>query len=250
MALPTNRATFKQFCLNRLGAPVIKINVDDDQVEQRIDYALLKFRDYHFDGQMRWFLPVQITQADQDNRYVTIPDNVNCLDVVGVFDVSSTLMGAGIWNVQYQWVLSNLDMFRSIDLTNYVVALQGLQMLQQILAGKQAVRHDRYGSKLYVDMDWTQLAVGDFIVLDMYVAVDAADPANAKIWTDPWLMQYSTAQMKQAWGNNMKKYDEVVILGGVKMNGQRIYDEATQELADLEAKLMSDYSYPVMDFIG
>ncbi len=76
MAKPTTRATFKNYCLRRLGFPVIDINVDDDQVDDRIDDALQFFEDYHFDGVEEMFLKHQITAADINRGWIYCPNSV------------------------------------------------------------------------------------------------------------------------------------------------------------------------------
>src|SRR5210317_516986 len=107
MALPINRLEFKQWCLRKLGAPVIEINVDDDQVEDRIDEAIAYWNDYHFDGTQRVFLKHQVTQEDKDNGYIPVPDNI--IGIVNIFPITSSFFSSsGMFSAQYQFALNNL----------------------------------------------------------------------------------------------------------------------------------------------
>ena len=82
MATPNSRATFKEYLLRRLGKPVIEINIDDDQMDDRIDEALLYYQDYHFDGTQDMFLKHEITDTDIANEYITIAN-----DFIGIVDI-------------------------------------------------------------------------------------------------------------------------------------------------------------------
>lgn len=250
MAVPTTRSEFKSAVLRRLGDGVIQINVSDAQVEDRIDYALLKARDYHFDFSARTYVAHQVTAEDRTNKYIILPDDV--LEVYGVFDTSSTLMGGTIFNLRYQFALTNFEgIFRALDLSNYVIVLQNLQLLEQVLVGKTPVRWNRYNKKLHVDADWEHtFPVDSFIMIEAWLALDAEDPDNVHLWGDPWLLEYATAQVKQMWGNNLKKYGNIQMPGGIIYNGQQIYDEAEREIEKLESRLMLDYSIPPLDMMG
>ena len=141
MAPPTDRDEFKALILRRLGDGAITVNVTDDQVEDAIDYSLSRFRDMHFDGSFRTYVPHEITSNNISDGYLTVANNV--LEVTEVFPLSSTLMGVGMWNLQYQFLLTSLDLFRSVDLSNWVIVNQNLQMMQGILVGQQPVRFNR-----------------------------------------------------------------------------------------------------------
>lgn len=246
MAIPASRAEFKETCLRRLGKPVIKINVSTEQVDDRIDYALSKFRDYHFDGTQKTYVPYQVTDTDKANKYITVANNV--IEVTNLFPVDSTIMGSGAWNVQYQFLLTSMEVFRSMDMSNWVIVMQNLQMIQDILVGKQPIRFNRFDNKLYIDMSWDFLVAGDFLVYEAYVVVDP--DTYTKMWADPWLTQYATAQIKQQWGEHLAKYGGMQMPNGMAFNGQRIHDEATREIEKLETEVIRDYSLPVYNMIG
>jgi len=144
-----------------------------------------------------------------------------------------------------------MEVFRSLDLSNWVMVMQNLQQIQEVLVGQQPIRHNRYDNKLYIDTSWETIGAGTFIVYSAYVAADPT--VQTKVWSDPWLQLYTTAQIKQRWGNIMSKYDGLPIVigtGGLTMNGQRMKEEAEAEIQRLEDRLITDYSQMPMDVIG
>lgn len=246
MSVPASRADLISFCKRRLGDGAVKVNVTPEQCDDAVDYALAKFRDYHFDGTQRAFVSHQITADDKTNRYVVMPDDV--LEVVDVFPFTGALLGTGIWNLQYQAIFTSMDMFRSFDTSGWVVMMYNLQTMEELFAGKQPIRFSRYDGKLYVDTDWSQLVEGDYLVADCYLTIDPTQ--QTKVWSDPWLQQYVTALIKRQWGTNLSKYDGVPLLGGVTFSGQKIKDEAQAEIDKLDAELITNYSVPPTDVVG
>lgn len=244
--VPIDRNSFKELILQNLGKGVLRIEVSDDQVENWIDFALAKFKDYHFDGSQDVYYKYQITPTDVTNRWIPVPPET--IGVVEIFDISSTLMGVGMWNVQYQFVLSNMPNWGQLDLTNYWMTMSHLQFLQQVLVGKQPIRYNRYVNQLFVDMDWSRINAGDYFVVKIYEAI--SPDTYPKIWADQWLQNYTTQLVKKQWGNNTKKYGKMQLSDGNSFNGQEIYNEAVEALADLDRELIHTYSLPVSDMIG
>lgn len=245
MAVPTDRTSFKDLILQNLGSGILRIEVTDDQVENWVDFALAKFADYHFDGSAEQYYKYQLTQTDITNRYIPVPTGT--IGVIEIFDLSSTLMGTGMWNVQYQFVLANIPSWGTLDLTQYWMTMSHLQFLQQILVGKQPIRYNRFINQLNIDMDWSRVNVGDYLVVKLYQKLDPATyPA---IWADQWLQQYTTQLVKKQWGNNLKK-QTMRMPDGNTFNGQQIYDEAEAALKDLDEKLINAYSLPPAMMIG
>jgi len=245
MAIANSRATFKEYCLRKLGKPVIEINVDDDQVDDRIDEALLYFADYHFDGTDKTYYKYPITEQDMDNGYIQLPDNI--IGAVNIFDVGDAMNTNNLFNIRYQIALNDLYTLTSVSMVPYVMALTHVQFLEQILVGKQPIRYNRHVNKLYIDMDWTKLAVGNYLVVECYQVIDP--DVYTKTWGDRWLARYATCLIKQQWGENIKKYQGMQLPGGMTFNGQKIYDEAIEERAALEKEMIESYSIPVSDMI-
>jgi len=246
MALPTDRASFKEYCLRKLGKPVIEINVDDDQVDDRVDEALQYFWDYHFDGSDKTYYKYKLTQTDIDNKYVPMPDNV--IGVVNLFEIGQALNTNNLFNIRYQIALNDLYTLTSVSMVPYYMALQHVQFLEQMLVGKQPIRYNRHMNRLYIDMDWTLVNVNDYIIAEAYQIVDP--DVFSKAWSDRWLLRYAECLIKQQWGQNLKKFQGMQLPGGLTFNGQQIYDEATQERKELETEMIYTYSIPATDMIG
>jgi len=246
MATPTSRSDFKENCLRRLGKPVIEINVDDDQVDDRIDESLRYFWDYHFDGSEKLFYKQQVTQTDKTNKYITLPENI--IGAVNIFPIGSGLNTNNLFNIRYQIALNDLYTLTSVSMVPYVMALTHIQNLEQILVGQQPLRYNRHVNRLYVDMDWDRVDIGEYLLVEAYEIVNPDIYTDA--WSDRWLLRYAACLIKQQWGNNLKKFDGMKMPGGLTFNGQRIYEEATQERVELEKEMIHSYSLPVTDMIG
>jgi len=246
MAIPTSRDQLKEHCLRRLGKPVVDINVDDEQVEDRIDEALLYYRDYHFDGSEGVLLKHQITAADKTNQYITLDDSY--IGVVGVFDIGDSTQTSNLFNVRYQIHLNDLFDFSSATYVPYVTAMRHVAQLEEIFVGKQPIRFNRHTNKLHIDMSWNDVTVGNYIIVDSYKVTDPGTYAD--VWSDRWLMQYTTSLIKRQWGENLKKFEGLQMPGGLTFNGQKIWEEATEEIRRLEDEMISSYSLPVSDMTG
>jgi hypothetical protein len=247
MAVPTSRAAFKEYCLRKLGKPVIEINVDDDQVEDRIDEALRYYYDYHFDGTEKIYLPHQVTQDDINNKYITIPENI--IGAVSVFPIGDPAMTSDdLFSIRYQIALNDLYSLTSVSLVPYYMAREHIALFSELLVGKQPIRFNRHTDKLYVDMDWDTLNVGIYLLIEAYEIVDPEVYTDA--WGDRWLQNYATVLIKRQWGSNLTKFSGMQLPGGVQFNGEKIYDDATAELRELENDMISSYSLPAADMMG
>ena len=247
MAVPTTRNLFKDYCLRRLGSPVIDINVDDGQVDDRIDDALAYYRDFHFDGTEHVYVPYKITQADVTNKYITLPEDINY--VIRIFDIGRATSASNLFNVRYQIHLNDLFDFSSTTYVPYVMGMRHIEELEQIFVGSKPIRFNRHNNRLYVDMKWdTDVKVDDYVIIDAYRTLDS--DTYSDVWSDPWLKKYATALIKKQWGENLKKFEGMNLPGGVKFNGQKIWDEANDEINTLEKEMNSGYSLPVMDMMN
>jgi hypothetical protein len=246
MAIPTNRSQFIENCLRRLGKPVVEINVDDDQVDDRVDEALRYYWDYHFDGSEKIYYKQQITAQDKANRYITMPENI--IGVVNIFEIGQALNTNNLFNIRYQIALNDLYTLTSVSMVPYYMAIQHIQFLEQMLVGKQPLRYNRHINKLYIDMDWNIVNEGDYVIVEAYEVVDPSVYTDA--WSDRWLLRYAACLIKQQWGQNLKKFEGMKMPGGLTFNGQKIYDEATREREELEKEMIYTYSLPATDMIG
>jgi hypothetical protein len=245
-SLPVDRDSFKQYVLRRLGDGAVKVNVTDDQVDDRINFAVRKAMDYHFDYQEMVFLSFQVTDDMVANSYIDLPEEVQ--GVVDIFDLASTLMGSGIFNAQYQFVMDNFAHWTSMSVIPYYMAFQNLRLIQDVLVGKQPLRYNRFRNRLYIDMDWARVAVGGWIIVRAYQVLDP--DVFGRMWSDIWLIEYTTAQIKQQWGEQLKKFNNQPLPGGLTVNGQIMWEEATEEIKRLEEDLIGSYSQPSSILIG
>ena len=246
MAIPASRQEFKEYCLRKLGKPVIEINVDDDQVDDRVDEALRYFWDYHFDGSDKMYYKYQVTQTDIVNRYITLPDNI--IGAVNLFPIGQALNTNNLFNIRYQIALNDLYTLTSVSMVPYYMALNHIQFLEQMLVGQQPIRYNRHMNRFYVDMDWQIVNVGDYIIVEAYQIVNPDEYTRA--WGDRWLARYAECLIKEQWGQNLKKFNGMQLPGGLTFNGQKIYDEAVEERKNLETEMINTYSLPVADMIG
>ena len=182
MARITTREGFKEYCLRKLGKPVIEINVDDDQVEDRIDEALKYYWDYHFDGTEKVFYKHQFTEQDKINKYITLPENI--IGAVNIFDIGDYIASNNIFNIRYQIALNDLYTLTYQSMVPYYMAFQQLQLLEQLLIGKQQIRYNRNTNKLFIDVSWDKIIVGQFLVVEAYSVVDPVEFND--VWNDRW----------------------------------------------------------------
>ena len=246
MAVPATRNDFKEYCLRKLGKPVIEINVDDDQVEDRIDEALKYYWDYHFDGTSKLYYKHQFTQEDIDNKYITLPQNI--IGAVNIFDIGDYIATNNIFNIRYQIALNDLYTLTYQSMVPYYMAFQHLQLLEGLLVGKQPIRYNRNTNKLHIDVNWEKVVVGTYLVVEAYEVVDPTTFTD--VWNDRWLQRYATALIKKQWGSNLTKFIGMQLPGGVQYNGEKIYNDATEEIEKYEQEMISSYSLPVTDMIG
>lgn len=244
--IPTNRAEFIEYCLRRLGKPLNEVNIDEDQISDRIDDALQYFWDYHFSGSEKMYYKHMVTAQDKQNRYITLPDNI--IGAVNIFPVGQALGTNNLFNIRYQIALNDLYTLTSVSMVPYYMAMSHIQFLEQLLVGQQPIRYNRIVNRLYVDMDWERFNEGDFMIVEAYMVVDPN--IYSKVWQDRWLARYATCLLKQQYGTNLKKYGSMPLPGGITFNGQKIYDEATEERKELEKEMIMSYSLPVTDMIG
>lgn len=247
MAVPTSRATFKEYCLRKLGKPVIEINVDDDQVDDRIDECLKYYWDYHFDGTEKTYYKHLITEQTKIDKYVTLPENI--IGAIRVFQIGDpSVRASDMFNIRYQIALNDLYQLTTVSLLPYYMAMQHIGTITELLVGQQPIRYNRHTNKMYVDMDWSKIDVGQYLLIEAYEIVDPDTYTNA--WGDRWLQEYTTQKIKYQWGSNLTKFSGLQLPGGVQFNGDKILDDAEKAIEKLEQEMISSYSLPVADMIG
>jgi hypothetical protein len=246
MATPTTRSEFKEYCLRKLGKPVIEINVDDDQVEDRIDEAIKYYWDYHFDGSEKLYYRHQVTANNVIDKYITLPENI--IGAVRIFNIGDPMVTNNLFDIRYQIALNDLYTLTSVSMIPYFMAFQHIQLLEQLLVGQQPIRYNRHTNKLYVDMDWNKVNVGNYLIVEAYEVINPETYTDA--WGDRFLSRYATALIKKQWGANLSKFSGMQLPGGVQFNGDKIYNDAVNEIEALEKDMIISYSLPVTDMIG
>lgn len=239
---PASRAELISYAKRQLGDPVIEINTDPDQEEDVLELSLQFFQQFHFDGVERIHLSHKLTANNISDKYITLSDAIIGVERVLPFD--SRTRGIDLFDVRYQILLNDLYSLQSTDIIYYFQVQNQLQLMNQLLVGVKPIRFNRHQNRLFIDMDWQQDAVaGEYIIVECYRILDPT--TYTSVYNDLYLKKYVTAQMKKQWGNNLKKFSGVQLPGGVTLNGQQIYEEAIQEIQQLELEVESRYQLPV-----
>ena len=280
MAKPATRQQLIDYCLRRLGAPVLEINVDDDQIDDLVDDALQYFGERHFDGVERMYLKYQITQGDIDrgrakntdgvgivtttatsvdtgagsftssfyetSNFIQIPDSVTGIEKIFKFDTSS--ISGGMFSLKYQLFLNDMYNFNSVELLQYAMVKRYLEDIDFLLTTDKQVRFNKRQDRLYLDIDWGAQSAGNFMVIDCYRALNP--DSFTQVYNDSFLKRYLTALIKRQWGQNLSKFRGVKLPGGIELNGGEILQQAEQELSDIKSRMSMEYELPPYDFIG
>jgi len=281
MAKPSTRQELIDYCLRRLGAPVLEINVDDDQIDDLVDDAFQYFQERHFDGVERTYLKYQISQNDIDrgrasgtsgvgivtttatstsvsgygsvtsnfyenSNFIQIPDSVIGIEKVFKFD-TSTISG-GMFSIKYQLFLNDLYYFNSVELLQYSMTKSYLEDIDFLLTTDKQIRYNKRQDRLYLDIDWNQQSVGNYLVIDCYRILDPSDYAG--VYNDSFVKKYLTALIKRQWGQNLIKFRGVKLPGGIELNGRELYEDAERELEQLKETMMLEHELPPLDMIG
>lgn len=247
MALPTTRKAFKEYIMRRLGFPVIEIQVDAEQVEDRIDDALSYYQEYHFDGMTQIFYKHQITAQDIANQYIAIDSNIT--GITKVVDGSGLIGSASaLFSTTYQVMLNDFYNLTNTSIVPYYLAIRHINMFNDFFNATPGIRFNRKMNKVFIDTDWTKYMPGTWIIFDAYQVLDPDE--YPEVWSDKWLLRYATALVKRQWGANLKIYKSIKLLSGAELNGQEIFDEAEKEIQELEEEMIRSFSIPLTDMFG
>ena len=281
MAQPSNRTELINYCKRQLGAPVLEINVADEQVEDLVDDAVQFFQERHFDGVYPAFFKYKITQGDIDrgrgrggsnpigivtttatttmvgtattfsyeenSNYLQIPPAVIGVTKIFHFDGSNNVTN-NMFSIKYQLFLNDIYYLGTTEVLTYAMVKTYLEDIDFLLTTQKQIRFNKRQDRLYLDIDWSSVKVGDYFVLDCFSTLDPND--YARIWNDSFLKKYLTLLIKKQWGQNLIKFQGVKLPGGVELNGRQIYDDAQRELDILMERMSSTYELPPLDMIG
>ena len=258
MATATSRQSHIDWCLRSLGDPVIEINVDDDQLEDRVDESLEYYREYHSDAIFRTFLKHEVTATDVSNEFIDIPDNI--VQVSRLFPIEAHGGGTtNFFDIKYQMMLNDMTSIHGTmgNLAYYEMMQQYLSLIDMRLNGQPQVTFIRKKNRLHIHGDFADgdIIAGKFLVAEVYKEIPTADSAGdtngyQTIWNDLWLKEYTTALFKRQWGQNLIKFEGMTLPGGVTLNGRQIYDDATNDIDRLRERIRLEHEMPVDLFVG
>lgn len=251
MAVPNSRSSFINYCLRNLGAPVVQINVDEDQISDRIDEAIHEFQKYHYDAIQHEFTIYQLTADDLTNNYIPISH-----DIVGIIDVKTPssanstdwMTDMGNLRIQTAWDL-NFGSGISNTLGNYSMTMDKIDTYNFMFGNAYRWDYHQYAEKLVIHTQLSErFSVGDFILIEVFKVIDADE--HILVWSDKWLQNYATALIGKQWGVNLSKYSGVQLPGGISLDGDKIYDRYSTELEKLEEQLANKFTLPPAFIVG
>jgi hypothetical protein len=280
MAKPTTRKELVDYCLRQLGAPVLEINVADEQVDDLVDDTLQYFNERHYDGVEKMYLKYKVTEDDinrgratgttgvgivtttgtanvvgfgtttfnfyETSNYIQVPDSVIGVEKIFKFD-TSTISG-GMFSIKYQLFLNDLYHFNSVDLLTYAMTKSYLEDIDFLLTTEKQVRFNKRQDRLYLDIDWKAQTKDTYLVLECYRALDPE--SFSQVYNDSFVKKYLTALIKKQWGQNLIKFQGVKLPGGIELNGRAILEDGQRDLEDIKQRMSSEYELPPLDFIG
>ena len=282
MAQPSSRSTLIDYCKRQLGAPLLEINIADEQVSDLVDDAIQFFQERHFDGVIQTFLKYKVRQVDidrargrgasdqvgivttttsativgvsttftfeEDSNYLEMPSSVIGVNKLFHFDGSNTVTN-NMFSVKYQLFLNDVAFnLGYAGILNYAMTKRYLEDINFALTTEKQIRFNQRQDRLYMDMDFASMTVDDFLVIDCFRIIDPDD--HTGVYNDYFLKRYLTALMKKQWGQNLIKFQGVKLPGGVELNGRQIYDDGQRELDVVREQMSTTYELPPLDFIG
>ena len=281
MAQPSTRKELIDYCKRKLGAPVLEINVADEQIDDLVDDAIQFFQERHFDGVYPTFYKYQLTQADIDrgrsrgsntavgiattsatanivgtattftyeenSNYLQVPPNIIGVNKIFHFDGSNTITH-NMFSVKYQLFLNDIYYWGATEILSYAMVKTYLEDLDFLLTTQKQIRFNKRQDRLYLDIDWGSVTTGQYIIIDCYSTLDPND--YSRVWNDSFIKPYLTSLIKRQWGQNMMKFTGVKLPGGVELNGRQMYDDGQREIDILMEKMSNTYELPPLDMIG
>lgn len=253
MATPNTRDEFIDYCLRSLGHPVIEINIDDEQLDDRVDEALQWFREHHPDGSRRFYVSHQLSADDISNGYIDL-GNTEINHVVRMFPVNTVSQTTNFFDIKYQMMLNDITDLNNYagDIAYYEMLQQHLSLLDMKLTGMPEVTFSRQENRLYFYMSSEKVSSGDYVVIEVYGIRTPTSGASdyMSIWNHAFLKEYTTAIIKKQWGQNLLKFEGMQLPGGVTISGRQIYEDAQADIERILTKFREEEDIGPMFFIG
>ena len=282
MAQPGSRSELIDYCKRQLGAPVLEINVADEQIDDIVDDAIQYFQERHFDGVSQMYMKYKVTQNDinrgkgpgqsdvagitttsashnftgigtetfnyqENNNFLQIPPEIIGVTKIFHFDGSNTVTN-NMFSVKYQLFLNDIYYWGSTELLSYAMVKTYLEDINFLLTTEKQIRFNQRMDRLYLDMDWSSMSVNDWLIIDCFRALNPND--YTRVWNDSFLKKYTTALVKRQWGQNLIKFQGVKLPGWVELNGRQIYDDAEKDLEIIREMMSNTYELPPLDMVG
>jgi len=280
-----SRQDLIDYAKRQLGAPVLEINVADEQIEDNLDDTITFYQDRHFDGVEKMYLKHKITKDftdtvqasgqdgaetslgittttsssvnitgigattfgfEETQNFIQIPDAV--IGIEKVFKVDSRAIASNMFNLTYQLFLNEIYYFSSMELMQYTMTKRYLEDIDFILHPDKQIRFNRRQNRLYIDSDYSSMKEDDYLIIECYRVLNPND--YPKVYNDRWVKNYFTAKLKKQWGQNLIKYQGAKLPGGIELNGRAIYDDGVAEMQAIEDKMSTEFELPPLDFIG
>ena len=281
MAKPASRSELIEYAKRQLGAPVVEINVADEQCEDCLDDAFQMYQERHYDGVMKMPLKYKVTQADIDrgrarggnnsigittttatskidgvdvdfdfeenSNYIQLPDAVIGVEKVMRFDGSNTMTN-NMFSVKYQLFLNDVYYWDSLELLTYSMVKTKLADIDFLLNTEKQIRFNIRQGRLYLDVDFGELTQDDYLIIECWRILDPTD--FTKVYNDRFVKRYYTALLKRQWGQNLIKFQGVKLPGGIELNGRQMYDDAQLEIDKIAEEMLRSYEMPPLDLIA
>ena len=279
---PSTRQELVTYCKRQLGAPVLEVNVADEQIDDILDDSIQYFQERHFDGTIQMFMKYKVTETDikrgrardgrtdnvgivtttasatidggttefswtETSNYLQVPPSVIGVTKVMHFDGANTVTN-NMFSVKYQMFLNDIYYWGSTEILTYAMVKTFLEDLDFALTTQKQIRFNQRMDRLYLDIDWSSLRADDYLIMECYRSLHPDD--YSRVWNDSFLKRYATAKIKKQWGQNLLKFQGVKLPGGVELNGRQMYDDAEKELEVIAEMMSNTYELPPLDMIG
>jgi hypothetical protein len=285
MAQPSTRQELIDYSLRQLGAPVLEINIADEQISDLVDDAIQMYQQRHYDGVSQIYLKYAVTQDDVDrgkarppgaggqqagivsssattniagtattftyyenSNYLQVPPDIIGINKVFQYDDAQSVSSSNMFSFKYQLFLNDIYYWGTTDLLSYSMAMSYLETINFLLNTHKQIRFNQRQDRIYLDVDWSNLRVGEYLIIDCWRQMNG-DQFN-KVWNDPFIKKYLTALMKRQWGMNLIKFQGVKLPGGVELNGRQIYDDGQREIEEILTSMPTTFELPPLDLIG
>jgi hypothetical protein len=281
MAQPSTRQELIDYCLRQLGAPVLEVNVADEQIQDLVDDAVQYFQERHFDGVTQTYLKYKVSQNDIDrgkarpttgvgiattsattnivgtattfsyyenSNYIQVPPDIIGINKIFQYDDAQSVSSSNMFSFKYQMFLNDIYYWGTTDLLSYSMSMTYLETINFLVNTHKQIRFNQRQDRMYLDVDWSNLRVGQYLIIDCWKAMDPN--SYSRVWNDSFLKPYLTSLIKRQWGQNLIKFQGVKLPGGIEFNGRQLYDDAQLELDKIKEKMSNTYELPPLDMIG